>query len=591
MSDEFETPSGLRQDFAAGMLVVETGSADTRECTIVGTIGDDQLIGTEDADLICGLGGNDVIDSLGGDDTISGDGGDDTIYAGSGADTVDGGAGADTVEGGVDDDLVLGADGNDVLLGGDGDDRLAGEAGDDVVDGGLGADILTGGAGADDLTGGAGDDTVAGDEGDDQVAGEDGADDLQGGAGEDDLTGGDGLDALAGNDGDDHLQGGVGDDELKGGIGQDALNGGLGEDHLDGGPSGDTVNGGDDPDACVAADSSTDLSSCETVHENSSTDTVASYVTDSAPVLSEVDLPQPVGTELVVSEGNGVVAAGVAPETGVRVISASQDPTAPASPEIGIGLPQAAGLADGSLAADGTVVYEDPQGSVDVGVQVIEGDVRIATVINSADAPTRYDYPMTLPAGAVLQQDDAGVVSVIAADGSMLGGVSPAWAKDAEGTAVPTHYEIQGTTLTQVVDLSDPTLVYPVTADPFWGSYIHRRYNFIHNGVRYPTGYCARCYHNNTKISVALTSWGNSVYRTSIPPGAGQALVARYGWPEVRSWWPATTSHATINQQYACHVAFAWLPFAKTGASWDMELFRRSKPNWAPTIGSHGCNW
>jgi hypothetical protein len=50
------------------------------------------------------------------------------------------------------------------------------------------------------------------------------------------------------------------------------------------------------------------------------------------------------------------------------------------------------------------------------------------------------------------------------------GTVAPAWATDADGKAVPTHYEVEQGVLRQVVDLRG-TDAFPVVADPtyWWG--------------------------------------------------------------------------------------------------------------------------
>lgn len=45
--------------------------------------------------------------------------------------------------------------------------------------------------------------------------------------------------------------------------------------------------------------------------------------------------------------------------------------------------------------------------------------------------------------------------------------ISAPWAVDAQGKPVPTHYELQGNKLTQVVDATKDT-TFPVTADPAW---------------------------------------------------------------------------------------------------------------------------
>lgn len=84
-------------------------------------------------------------------------------------------------------------------------------------------------------------------------------------------------------------------------------------------------------------------------------------------------------------------------------------------------------------------------------------------------APGRFDYGLSLDPGSTLVIDADGVVEVLDASGAMTAGVAPAWAKDASGADVPTHYEVSGSTLTQVVDHSSPGIAYPVVADPFLG--------------------------------------------------------------------------------------------------------------------------
>lgn len=102
-----------------------------RDCTIIGTDGDDDLTGTPGPDRICGLGGEDLIQGLEGDDVIYGGGGADAIAGGDGADVLFGGAASDNLAGGA---------GNDRLVGGSGRDRMSGDDGSDRCQGGPGKD-------------------------------------------------------------------------------------------------------------------------------------------------------------------------------------------------------------------------------------------------------------------------------------------------------------------------------------------------------------------------------------------------------------------------------------------------------------------
>ena len=95
----------------------------------------------------------------------------------------------------------------------------------------------------------------------------------------------------------------------------------------------------------------------------------------------------------------------------------------------------------------------------DVGMQVL-------VVIDGPDAPTEYRFGMTVPAGAVLLPSTDGGAVVVDAEGVVVAAVAPAWAVDANGQTVPTHYRIDGTTLVQVIDHHGAA--YPVVGDPCW---------------------------------------------------------------------------------------------------------------------------
>ena len=66
--------------------------------------------------------------------------------------------------------------------------------------------------------------------------------------------------------------------------------------------------------------------------------------------------------------------------------------------------------------------------------------------------------------------DEAGAAVIVGADGVPVASVQAPWAYDANGRAIPTQFEVNGATLTQVVEHSGAA--YPVVADPqtlyFW---------------------------------------------------------------------------------------------------------------------------
>ena len=63
---------------------------------------------------------------------------------------------------------------------------------------------------------------------------------------------------------------------------------------------------------------------------------------------------------------------------------------------------------------------------------------------------------------------DTGEVFVKNSDGSMHSSFDAPWAYDANGNSVPTHFEVSGNKLTQVVEPTSET-AYPIVSDPDWG--------------------------------------------------------------------------------------------------------------------------
>ncbi|MBP2435813.1 hypothetical protein [Microbacterium amylolyticum] len=180
-------------------------------------------------------------------------------------------------------------------------------------------------------------------------------------------------------------------------------------------------------------------------------------------------------------------------------------------------LPAADSVA-GETTADGTVVFADAGPGLDVVVEAAgDGVARVLTVADedySDDPEHRYSYEVDLPQGAILEQSDTGTVFVLApasestedaavdlaevlppedAEGpepepvlasddeiateeelagdfdvpagwEVVGAFQSAWSADATGASLPTHYEVDGNTLTQVVDTTGAQ--FPVVSDP-----------------------------------------------------------------------------------------------------------------------------
>lgn len=113
-----------------------------------------------------------------------------------------------------------------------------------------------------------------------------------------------------------------------------------------------------------------------------------------------------------------------------------------------------------------SVVAETTDDSNVVLQQVGAGGVRGSLAIEGPDAPERYAFEFQ--GASELRVTETGEVEVIAQDGTLDSMIGAAWARDAAGRSVPTHYEIQGTTLIQVVDHHGGGFEYVITADPWW---------------------------------------------------------------------------------------------------------------------------
>lgn len=132
-----------------------------------------------------------------------------------------------------------------------------------------------------------------------------------------------------------------------------------------------------------------------------------------------------------------------------------------------ITLPTGSTLSDGALAQDGTVVYPNASDAGSVAVQTLEGgETRIQTVIPNAEAQHEFGYGMEGYRATIDLNGEAAFVATTS-EGAYIP-VEAAWAVDANGKTVETHYEVRDDKLYQVVVPTADT-AYPVVADPTWG--------------------------------------------------------------------------------------------------------------------------
>ena len=134
--------------------------------------------------------------------------------------------------------------------------------------------------------------------------------------------------------------------------------------------------------------------------------------------------------------------------------------------QVSLGLPA---KGDGELLADAvTTSYEGADGNTSFALQPLASGIRALVDIQSAAAPESYDFPFGVDTAALKLNAD-GSVAVLNKAGATIGQVDAPWAFDGVGAVVPTHFEVNGTTLTQVIKHRGGTWEYGITADPsFW---------------------------------------------------------------------------------------------------------------------------
>ncbi|KJQ55751.1 hypothetical protein [Microbacterium sp. SA39] len=238
-------------------------------------------------------------------------------------------------------------------------------------------------------------------------------------------------------------------------------------------------------------------------------------------------------------------------------------------PALSIVLPIESGVLD-VAPSSGLPVYSAGSSAELVPAVKDDGSVQITTVLEAADAPTRFDYVFS--AGSSLQLGEDGFVVITDAAGQYSGAVTPPWALDANGTTVPTHFEVNGNTLTQVVDHAG--FAYPVIADPYAGKAL-----ISSVGLGWEQG--------QRRYSVTKTSFGHSVslgygLGGGDDPALGAQIMRDQGWSEAVSKGLSTAT--TIRQQYDCHTVYA------AGKNpWNLARYRGTNEWWG--VNPQLCNW
>ncbi len=221
-----------------------------------------------------------------------------------------------------------------------------------------------------------------------------------------------------------------------------------------------------------------------------------------------------------------------------------------------IGLPNAQHANEAEYGDLGLAVYDNNDGSSTVPIPQPDGTLQITIVIDGPEAPSRFVYPLTLPDGGELIDAGDGYFAILGSDGLPIAMVEPAWALDANGVAVDTHYEIAGNDLVQVVN-HNVGYAYPIVADPaVKGKYI-------------------------SKVQVKSVRQGTTV---AVTPTNSWSLTAFSNyWAEYKLYVSSTYEGKKYYNQLLCHRDFA--PF-KT--PWNLDSWRPNVSYWATVTAA--CN-
>lgn len=159
---------------------------------------------------------------------------------------------------------------------------------------------------------------------------------------------------------------------------------------------------------------------------------------------------------------------------------------------------------DGQTAPDGlTTVYDGSADDTSVALQPTDTGLRAAIAIDSASAPEDYSFQIGGDVASLVLNDD-GSVTALSADGTPIAQAPTPWAMDADGNTVPTYYEVDGTTLTQVVEHQEGEYSYGIVADPWWNPFSWPWGKWVKKTASVVKSAVTKCAKGGTKAALAL---------------------------------------------------------------------------------------
>jgi hypothetical protein len=195
----------------------------------------------------------------------------------------------------------------------------------------------------------------------------------------------------------------------------------------------------------------------------------------------------------------------------------------------------------------------------------IDGSVQTLAILRSPDAQKQLEFELELPTNAKADLLESGEVVITDPQGKFLAGISAPWAKDSNGEAVHTFFELKSGKVIQHVLHNSQNYVYPIVADPWFGIDLYNKPTVTFHTKGY-------------RINVSPTIWGGTNTAFSKWFAHRDEVKTKLG----TNAWRWTN---TIQEQFYCHIAGvpASLP------EYNMESWQ-PLVNWATSLTAYLCN-
>ena len=115
---------------------------------------------------------------------------------------------------------------------------------------------------------------------------------------------------------------------------------------------------------------------------------------------------------------------------------------------------------------DMNLFYPETETATDTLISPIAGGVEVFEQLRSPESPEQFHFDLDLPAGATLDETEAGGVEILSASSNLIGEVPPPSAFDAQGALVPVEMSVEGNSLLLEVPHSSLEFAYPILVDP-----------------------------------------------------------------------------------------------------------------------------